>query len=301
MKRIQIFIILLFQILLWQNGIWANSNFYIEIGKTNIEVGEYLNKKIKKKNIVKFKKDELKLNEISKILLADSSENILFYFHSMWGGVKIYHSNSLKKMNRISGIDKIVSIIWHTDKLAYKGSWEESIKQGQAISQIINSLTSHKKNNYFVLCHSMGHRIFEGVIKDLNQFNSRFRAIIFAAADLDINVFLQNLSYLPSISDKIVIYVNEKDRLLKLSKMIHKRDRLGLNAPKYISQFAEIENLEIVDITQSKKGNRFLSTNHIYFKKNKAVLRDIEFVINGKNKDRKLYFKKEAKNYNELL
>lgn len=142
-----------------QTAICATSNYYIEIKKDKIDIGEYSPKKYKKQHLKSYPKAEIDFDEVAQLLLADSSESVLFYFHAMWGGQKVYHVNSVKKLNTIEGIDKIISIIWHTDKLGYKSSWNLAIHQGEMLSPLISELTGKGENKNFVLCHSMGHRI----------------------------------------------------------------------------------------------------------------------------------------------
>lgn len=143
----------------------------------------------------------------------------------------------------------------------------------------------------------MGHRIFEGIVKQHKSFAFKFELIVFAAADLDLDVFNKNLFLLPQISQKIVVYNHEKDRWLKLSKQIHKRKRLGLNAIEKLEILEKIKNLERINVTHSsgKKAIRF--SNHIYFKNNKSVGKDLQMLLNNDFQERNNWLTKEAENH----
>ena len=284
--------------LLLPSPICAATNFYIEVTKTNLEIGKYTEKKFKKRPIKSYGINGIDVKYIKEILIgSDKKERVLFYFHSMWGSIQPYHKNSLKKLNESLEVDKIITIEWHAKGIKYKESWEETIQQGAQISELFEQLINNKQNEYFVLCHSMGHRIFEGVIKEISEKEDLIKSVFFAAADLDVEVFDTNLKKLPTIANQIIIYINEKDRLLKLSNKIHKRERLGLQANKYKGNYKLVPNLEIVNVTNSAERKRLSPSNHIYFKTNHAVLRDIAFIIDKNLEKRRMYYKRISSNY----
>jgi len=294
------YLIIIF-LLIQLSPLYATTNFYIEITKTEIEVGRYTDNKYKKRPIKSYKKEAIDMKDIKEIFDDKAKgKRVLFYFHSMWGSVQPYHNNSLKKINQSLKVDQIITVEWHADGLKYKKSWEQSIHQGAQISKLFEQLINNKHNEYFVLCHSMGHRIFEGVIKEIPASNHPIKAIFFAAADLDIDVFETNLKQLTTTCDQIIIYIHEKDRLLKVSKKIHKKERLGLHASKHRASFTAIANLEIVNVTTSLEKKQRALSHHIYFKTNKSVLRDIALVIEENIEKRKSYHKKVVDNYIEL-
>ena len=293
MKAKTVLFLMLMPFLPCQNGWGAKSNYYLEITKSGIEIGQYSKRNFKKERLKSYSKDQVDIGEISKFFTSKEQGHVLFYFHSMWGGVKPYHKNSLRKLNEIQGIDKTISIVWHADAMGYEGSWLGAIQQGRFISPIVSQLCLDSTGTYFVLCHSMGHRFFEGVMEALKDSAIRFQAVFFAAADLDVDVFSKNLAVLPVVSGKTVLYINRKDRLLKLSRRVHKRERLGLNAADHLSELQRAGNVEVVDITDSKRSLFTLKSSHIYFKNRKSVLRDMEYVITKNEVLRLEHFKKK--------
>lgn len=282
------------------DGYGWQSNFYIEIADSAVNIGEYVGKTFDEKEIGKFYLETFNTTEILTALnLETEDENVLFYFHSMWGGVKPYHKNSLKILNsELNRIDKIISVIWHAKSLRYKTNWKNSTNPGRVISPMIDSIILNTKNKNFVLCHSMGNRVFEGVVSGFSGNIRRFETVILAGADLDVDVFEDGFSMLPNYSDKVVIYVNDKDRLLKTSRFLHKRERLGLSAGQQNEELSKIGNLEMVDVTHSSSGKLISLSQHIYFKNNDAVVQDINHLVSGELASRELTYR--TRNYFDL-
>lgn len=276
-KNLVIFFILF---IFSQIGQSANEHFYLEIKKKTVEIGTFSEKKMKREALASFPRKEIDVEKVSQIIGSRNEENVLFYFHAMWGGMKRTHKKSLKHLNKLEGFDKIISIIWHTDGPTYKASWRKSIHQGENIGQVIQVLTNDQKSNYSVLCHSMGHRIFQGHVQWIDDPSPRFQTILFAAADLDVHVFSNGLHQLSEMSQKIIIMVHEKDRILKISKMLHRRDRLGLHATRHLDKLGKIENLEILNVTKLKKAGSISISNHLYFKKHQAVFVEMNKIFN---------------------
>jgi len=273
-KHLLFFSFFLFSFL--QKGNSSISHFFIEIKKEKIIVGKHSKKNLKKQILQTFPISKIDLEELLKILSLEKNENILLYIHGVWGHISSYHKNSVKKLGQLKGVNKTISIIWHPGGLRYKSAWKRTIDKGKIIAPILQTIISRKKNKYFLLCHSMGHRLLEGAISEMDLSEVQLQTIFFAAPDLDIDVFSKKLSALPPIANKVILFNHKKDRMLKVSKMIHRRERLGLNAIDDLEGFGKIEKLELIDLTSLKKGSGFSPTNHNYFKKHKAVLKIIE-------------------------
>ncbi len=124
------------------NVLQANSTFrYLEIHQNEIEIGTYQGKGIKKKNPIVFPLKNLDIKEVKKALLENISDSnnpkVLYYFHSLYGGVSIYHRNTIKKMHSIEDVDLVVSVIWHTEGLSYKNSYLQAYETGKSISTFV--------------------------------------------------------------------------------------------------------------------------------------------------------------------
>ena len=267
-----LFLILFILLSFMHKGFSNPSHFFIEIKKKNIVVGKHAERNLRKQTLQTFSKNKIDLDEVLKIVASKEDENVLLYIHGVWGNISSYHKNSIKKLGGIKGVDKTISIIWHPGGLRYEPAWKRTIDKGKIIAPILQAIVSQKKNKYFLLCHSMGHRLLEGAMDEMDLSEMQFQTVFLMAPDLDIDVFSKKLFALPSIANKVILFNHKKDRMLKVSKMVHRRERLGLNAIEHLEDFKKIENLNLKDISSLKKGSGFSPTNHNYFKKHKVVL-----------------------------
>ncbi|HMR42907.1 MAG TPA: alpha/beta hydrolase [Saprospiraceae bacterium] len=277
MKRL--FYILLF-ISCFSGAKGAIENAYIELKNDGIEIGTFDSNFFKNQQKEFFLYSELQPEKISLILLGKEQKTVLYYFHCMWGNFLPYRVHTQKKLNELSGVDEIVSVIWSANELLYPVCWNRAVKKGEKISSLFEALLSDSLKTNFILCHSMGHRIFEGLMSGMPPEKPlNIQSVIFAAADLDTDVFSKNLRILKNSAAKIVIYMHRRDALLAASQLILGRDRLGLHAHKYLDTFENQADFEIIDITESKNGNLFSLTNHLYFKNHRGVFSDIQSLI----------------------
>lgn len=251
------------------------NNFYLDFKNNELEIGQYIGKNFKKKKLKKYDNPTENISEIKDLLLKNGAENVLYYFHCLYGSVRIFHKNSLKQLNQNNDSTTIITIEWHAKHAKYVKNWEQSIQQGEALQPLLLELWTAPEKNNNVLCHSMGHRIFAGTVKGLQNDKIQFKTVLFAGSDLDVNAFENDLKILPKISNEIVVYVHRNDRLLKASAKRHERKRLGLNGMEADDFLNEINNLERIDVTYFGGKSGFLATNHSYFKKDARVLQDI--------------------------
>jgi hypothetical protein len=245
--------------------------FYLKIDDAYIEFGEY-DESNRKTKIQKYNIEDAEklITEFQK----NRDLNVLYYIHSLYGHFRPYHKNSINQLKKIKGIDKIICIEWNAKKIWYKKVWKYAGVQGEQIGNLMDSFFSINKNS--ILCHSMGNRVFEGIATKLTPL-ANVEKIILAAADLDINSF-QNGSLFNNFKvDEIVVLVNERDHMLRLSKSMHRKKRLGLNGCEE-NLFSEIDNKEKVDIwnvTREVKDGKSGSW-HIYFKRTESVFTRIK-------------------------
>lgn len=263
-----------------------SSSYYIEIKESTAEIGMYgiFNDR---KEIAELPLSDLKSEEIVVALKLNLDDKILLYFHSLWGGFDIYHYDSLKKLDKIEGVDKIISVLWHSTGFGYNEMWTNSILEGKKIAPLIEKLSLATASKVNILCHSMGNRVFEGIVKSLKTDEQLFHHVFLMAPDLDVDVLDYGLSKLPVNSEDIFLYFNKDDRLLLMSKISHGRDRLGLDALEYLPELDKIPNLQIIDVTSSVSKGISLS-NHLYFKRYKSALKDVGNVISDNQNSREV-------------
>lgn len=278
------------------------ANYYIEISDSGFTAGEFSTGDFHKKPWRTFQTGEVDTDALLDYFqLKKGNENVLLFFHAMWGNLQPFHKNSMQCFNaQLTGIDKIIAVIWHAKSPTYRKNWQRAIGLGARISPVINSIVGCTANQYTVLCHSMGNRVLEGVVSTFPDTSRRFKTVMLAGADLNAEVFQEGLTTLPDMSDRIVIYMHEKDHLLQASKIVHHRKRLGLDAKAYVGGWRHISNLEVVDVTHARSGHLPSMTNHMYFKNHKEVVLDMNCVLNEDFEARKGGFKSFKDNYIQL-
>jgi len=138
----------------------------------------------------------------------------------------------------------------------------------------MNLLFSRNENS--VLCHSMGNRLFEGITTKFTQ-QAKVERIVLAAADLGINSFQNGEIFNKFKPREIIVLVNKKDQLLRLSKLIHQEKRLGINGSEEIlfSKFHNKDKVVIWDVTNEVRKGKF-GSGHVYFKRNKTIFNMIK-------------------------
>ncbi len=133
------------------------------------------------------------------------------------------------------------------------------------------------------MCHSMGHRIFQGVVDHAAIDVVNIDLLILVGSDLPVYIFEESFQAIADMTERIVLYVHENDRLLKVSHKKHGKERLGKDGLLESGKINELKNLQRIDVTHSKGQAWIRLSNHIYFKRDAHVLQDINWVINENN------------------
>jgi len=251
------------------------SQYFIEIKEPNLLIGQYEGKNFKPKIVQSYPLNTLNIKEIETFLFQKNEKKTLFYLHAMFGGVRIYHKSSIKKLGTLEDIDNVVSIVWHTDKKSYKKQWPIAPKEGHLITELLQHLWSNQERNHHILAHSMGHRVLEGIFSTIDFSALQLNTILLAAPDISIDIFENNWQKVPEVSDKIVVYIHRGDKLLKTASKkipVQRLGRYGFENEK----LQRIENLERIDVINLAGKGFFLSTNHGYWKKEQLVFEDIK-------------------------
>lgn len=277
--------------------------YFIEIQDENIQVGTM-------KLVQKGKKQHVEqeywthADSLYKIMfqqlhkLGPQKPAILLSIHSMWGDKEKYLPNNLQEFsanlleNKDSQVGLIFSIIWHGGS-RYSKNLENADDLGQAVApsikQFLHTFQQYKNQNVIdsmslhVLCHSMGHRVLEGMLSawSVDDFEQPvFDEMVFAAPDLDVDIFAPNRSFeqIDTWVERLHIYHHSKDRFLGLSKMVIHKKRLGKH------DFKAYNNKKIVRIDVSQVPSKTLVgkwSNHLYLARSPKVQQDMVQILNG--------------------
>lgn len=252
------------------------THYYIHIRQNAVEIGYYDSLTLKPVAFKSYSQENIDKDEIANYLIGKDPQSVLFYLHCWLGNISFYNKDVLKKLERLDDINKTISIVWESSGLRYHKSWEKARQQGHRLAGLFEYLLQYNTNSKnILLCHSMGHSVFLGLLDGLKEDRNYFRLILFAGADLPADIFQKDLHNLNTAADSIVIYTHQRDYILRISSMLNHQKRLGLISPEEKNNLPSFPNIEITDITQWP-GNKALSpSNHIYFKEHEGVREDM--------------------------
>jgi len=216
---------------------------------------------------------ELKSADVSKWLGEVGNEEVLLYFHAMWGQQANFQRKNLRSIEKIldsqpdNGIQTVISFIWHAGGMSYPRNWQRAYEKGEPLGELIGLIGMHYCNKVNVLCHSMGSRFFEGTLRStIGQYGKRtlLDKVILFSPDLDAGVDDPDFLRLCQSAEEVVVFIHRRDRLLKLSGWTLGRERLGRRGPQGdIAAVSTLSHLSVIDMTDHVQGIQ----NHTHLNK----------------------------------
>jgi len=220
----------------------------------------------------------------------NTSEQLNIVIHGIWGDYSFAWKEMVQNLSTDvystdDGKKKVMlSIIWDSS-INYLTGVKIARKKGDFLGPFLKELiacqSQETKINF--LCHSMGNRIFQHMILNSDLITEGTKVIdhyISAGADLEANIFEegQPLYGLDTIINDMTIYVHNNDRSLKLSKLVNKNKRLGLNG---LDPYRMPENFRIIDVSTITDHRNFMTSmsNHRYFYMSPTVTEDIKRMV----------------------
>lgn len=228
-------------------------------------------------------------------LLPASKQNVLIYIHGMWGhnwsylgaNHKIMHDQMWMGDSNPYGM--VITIIWHCGPI-YHDNVDIAIQSGNVLAPLIKNIheianTTNAESKTSYVLHSMGNRVFQGLWSSSLADNIEYRAdnIIMAGADLETNVFEddQPFGHIENLAKEVLVYVHNNDRTLSVSKLLNKKDRLGLHGIEDITAVSDhITQVDVSVITDNEDIPASIS-NHRYFYMSPTVRKDLVMTLNG--------------------
>ncbi|MFT6334889.1 MAG: hypothetical protein ACJATI_001635 [Halioglobus sp.] len=262
-------------------------NFDIELGIVHYDA-EYNPKQRNLENITT-------LTQLNDAICAsmgeeNTSEQLNVLIHGIWGDFTFAWKEMVRNLSRDvyatdDGKKKVMlSIIWDSS-ISYSAGVKIARKKGDFLGPFLHELVGcqAEKTKLSFLCHSMGNRIFQHMMLSSGLIENGAQVIdhyIAAGADIESEVFdegksLENLS---KVIKDVTIYVHNNDRSLKMSKLINKNKRLGLNG---LDPYKMPENFSIIDVSIVTDHMNFSSSmsNHRYFYMSPTVAKDIKRMV----------------------
>ncbi len=266
----------------------ATEHYYLDIDRERIAVGIYAQGTRHKKELWGGSPDQTDAAVLADIL-AGPADTLLLYFHSFLGSQPQYHRRVLRSFDRLEGITRTVTVSWHTGTLSYVAAWKRASGLGATIAPVLYHLAAAGRVVH-VLCHSMGNRVFEGVLAvPAYCEDMRFGSVLLAAADLDTDILTGAMNRLPRLCRQIVVYTHRRDLMLLTAAAIWKRPRLGRGLPAGYTSPEDCATVEVVDIGTGFRSVLSDPSGHVYFLMNRTVRRDIARVLAGDEEGRRPY------------
>ena len=156
---------------------------------------------------------------------------------------------------------------------SYNGAIENA---GLAVSQLQEFLSEVRRSTgattVHLIAHSLGARVLVNALYDLAQSEpykgkTRFRQVILAAPDIDVDMFEGLARVFPTAADRVTLYASSSDRVLKTSEMINDHPRAG-EGGNHIVIVPSVDSIEASAIDTSFEG-------HSYYAENRSLIFDI--------------------------
>lgn len=231
---------------------------------------------------------------------AAVDKEIMVYVH----GTKVDFANAVVlagEIDHFAGRDFVsVAFAWpsHQNILNYLIGQDvhRAIDANAALGQFLLLLADHtraKKIN--LLSYSAGGRIASRALHNLaesvpphrrNELAARLRlgSVVFAAADVPVNLFLERLPSISHLADRVVITLTDGDQALKTARILMGgKARAGSQQAEVIEEkfvlAQHLSNVEIIDVSIGAQVRGFDITGHHYWYRHPWMSSDIVFLM----------------------
>ena len=239
---------------------------------STIVLGELAGRKFKRKILIDCRIQELKSADVSKWLGEAGSEEVLLFFHAMWGQQASFQRKNLSSVEKIlddqpdNGIQTVITFIWHAGGVLYSRNWQRAFEKGEPLERLIGWICLHYTNKVNVLCHSMGTRLFEGALStaiDHYGPGMSLGTVILFSPDLDAKADDPDFVRLCKSAKEVVVFMHRRDRFLLLSAWSLGRERMGRSGLGDTATVPTSPHISLIDMTDYVKGIQ----NHTHLNK----------------------------------
>lgn len=240
------------------------------------------------------------IDAINAELIMAKDKDIMIYVH----GTKVDFANGVSlaaEVDHFSGRDFVsIAFSWpsHQNIFSYLIGIDKhrAIDSAPGLAQLIRILSEHthaEKIN--ILSYSAGGRVASRALvaladgktgEALKLLARRYRigSVVFAAADVEENLFLKRIEAISGLSERAVITVADKDKaLIFAQKLMGGAPRIGSSAAERdLEQFIlahHLRNVEIIDVSLGAATRGFDITGHHYWYRHPWMSSDIVFLM----------------------
>jgi esterase/lipase superfamily enzyme len=234
--------------------------------------------------------------ELDKALVKE----IMVYVH----GTKVDFTNAAvltAEIDHFAGRDFVgLAFAWpsHQNILFYLAGIDvrRALNSSSVLSSLLVLLAEHTSAEHInILSYSAGGKVASKALFELRrafpELNSddlqdRFRiaSVVFAAADVAIDVFFERLTAISELANQIVVTVTDDDNALKAAeKFMGGNVRAGEEEAEIFEEAFivrnELSNVEIIDVSYGKKVRGFDISGHHYWYRHPWMSSDIIFLM----------------------
>lgn len=227
-------------------------------------------------------------------------KEIMVYVH----GTKVDFANSIiltAEIDHFAGRDFVgVAFAWpsHQNILSYLFGTDvqQALNSSPALQSLITLLVQHTIAEHInILAYSAGGKVASKALSELylaspdfsqKELKEQLRlgSVIFAAADVEVDVFLDRMLHISKLADQVVITVTDDDNALRAAKnYMGGTFRAGsANAENTEKQFIannKLKNVEIVDVSIGKNKRGFDIVGHHYWYRHPWMSSEIIFLL----------------------
>ena len=233
-------------------------------------------------------------------LAQTRDQELLIYVH----GTKVDFINAVTltaELDHFTGRDFVtLAYAWpsHQNILDYVIGIDKqrAVNASYQLKNLLILLAQHtnaRKIN--ILCYSAGGRVTSRALHELRQDNAeldsaalkaryRLGTIVFAAADVEVDRFLQRLPDISAVSDQTLITVSDADNVLENARhVMGGAERVGSMGAesiekRFISEHT-LNNVYIIDVSRHKDIRGFDIEGHHYWYRHPWMSSDILFLL----------------------
>jgi len=270
----------------------------LELEKIN-EIGVLDSQNISAGNIMTPEQQEF-VDAINAELAVAIDKEIMVYVH----GTKVDFANATiltAEIDHFAGRDFVgLAFAWpsHQNIILYLSGTDvrralNSTRDLQGLLLFLAEYTDAKHIN--ILSYSAGGRVTSKSLFEMRQYFSvlspeelkekfKLGAVVFAAADVEVDKFLSRLPAISDLADQVVITVTDDDNALKAAKkFMHGAVRAGTEEAELLEEYFivnnQLSNVEIIDVSRGQEIRGFDITGHHYWYRHPWMSSDIIFLM----------------------
>ncbi len=233
-------------------------------------------------------------------LEAAQDKEIMLYVH----GAKVDFANSTilaAEIDHFAGRDFVgVAFSWpsHQNILYYLLGTDvkRALTSSSALKSMLILLSKHTNAEQInILAYSAGGKVTSKALAELHQqypnlsadeLQGTFRlgSVVFTAADVEVDIFLERLTPISELAQQVIVTVSDDDTaLIAAKKFMGGNSRAGSamaeQAEKSYIADKKLTNIEIIDVSLGKKDRGFDIIGHHYWYRHPWMSSDIIFLM----------------------